>query len=48
MREPERRRWLREQEELEERENFASRLASGSDTCLVNDYENVTVAYIDC
>jgi hypothetical protein len=48
MREPERRRWLRKQEELKERENFASRLALGSDTCLVNDYENVTLAYIDC
>ncbi|KAJ7333475.1 hypothetical protein DFH08DRAFT_966296 [Mycena albidolilacea] len=51
MPEPERRRWLREQEEqgeFEERESRARRLASGSDTCLVNDYENETVAYIDC
>ncbi|KAJ7797375.1 hypothetical protein B0H14DRAFT_3548179 [Mycena olivaceomarginata] len=46
MRELERRRWLREQEELEERENFASRLASGSDTCLVNDYENGKTEYL--
>ncbi|KAJ7799056.1 hypothetical protein B0H14DRAFT_3491999 [Mycena olivaceomarginata] len=51
MREPERRRWLREQEqqeEFEERDNLARRLASGSDTCLLNDYENETLAYIDC
>jgi hypothetical protein len=51
MHEPERRRWLREQEqqeEFEERDNLARRLASGSDTCLLNDYENETLAYIDC